>query len=302
MAEKPMFNQTPYAHAKLVDNLLGRTRQFAPETVVGGKSWYKSGQEDAEYLGQKMGRDAIAGGAVLGKLSSRTDWNINRMMGLQLMDLSDKQVNLIHQGAELSRTAGAKATSAIRRRAGLSGTPLSGQALPEISAAIRVRDNEVDNPLDIFKKKETGSNKTLDFSQALATGGKHEGTVIDTHAYDAALDDYNVKYGTGNRHLERSGTYKFMQSVYNTAHSKALKAGLIPSDTTANEFQAMHWLHQINNKVHYNQNAATTAKANVTKTTNLVNNNPQYDPAAHGLAPLAIKTSHLTAFNEGMTK
>jgi hypothetical protein len=295
-----LFNQTPYAHAKLVDNLLQRNHSFTPETISSGKSWYGSGQEDANYLGEKMGRDTLAGGAVIGKLSARTGWNANRMMGLQLLRVSDKQEGMVRRGAELVKEVGPEAAEGLKRRIGFKGTPLGGQSLENIDAALKVRSGEAKDPLSIFTIKNNGSsNKTSDFAVQLAEGGKHPNQVIDTHAYDAALDDYNIKYGTANKHLTKSGTYSFMQSVYNTAHAKALKAGLVPSDTTPAEYQAMHWVHQITNKPSFNASASRSAKAEITKTGNLLTNNPQDNPASHGLPPIVFRDPRSIAFNEG---
>jgi hypothetical protein len=221
------------------------------------------------------------------------------MQGLQLLDVTDRQRNLVTRALEIQKSGGKDEATALRRRI-FGGTPLGNANLLNVDAALRVRNKEVADPMDIFNIKKNTSNKTPDFAQAVATGGKNPSAVIDTHAYDAALDDYNIKYGTANTHLAKAGTYKFMQSVYSTAHAHALRKGLIPSDTTISDFQAMHWVHQINNKVSRNPSAARTAKATVTITNNLLENNPQWNPAGHGLAGVVTRAHHLKAFNEGM--
>lgn len=293
------FEQNSATHKALVRNLISRTKAFSPETIASGKNWYPSGQVDAQYLGDRMGRDALAGGAILGKLSGQTDWNVNRMQGLQVLDLTDRQGNMINRALEIQKNGDKDEAAALRRRA-VGGTPLGNQNLPNLAAVLKVRNNEVEDPMSIFNIKKNTSNKTPEFALALATGGTHPAPVIDTHAYDAALDDYNIKYGTANDHLAKAGTYKFMQGVYTAAHAHALRHGLVPSDTTLSDFQAMHWVHQINNKVAVNPSAARSAKSAVSITNNLMEANPQWNPANHGLAAITTRAHHINAFNEGM--
>jgi hypothetical protein len=294
MVEAGKFEQTPEVRSQLVSNLVARTKQFTPETISAGKEWYKSGQKDSAYLGEKFGGSTLSGAAALAKLSSGTDWNKNRMMGLQLIHVDDKATSLIHRAAEI--TGDKEHTKNLRRRAGLPGTPLDLQTNTNISAALKVRDNEVSDPMSIFKINKNTSNKTPDFAHALATGGSHDKPVIDTHAYDAALDSHHIIYGTGNTHLAKAGTYGFLQGAYTEAHAHSLKHGLIPSDTTVSDYQAMHWTHQINAKVNTNPRAAATAKASETQTRNLLNKNPQFNPETHGLSALTLRRK---AFEEG---
>lgn len=281
------FDLTPEVHKQLVRNLVKRTKEFTPESITAGKEWYPGGQEDSEYIGESAGTGRLGGAAILGKLSSGTEWGKNRMMGLQLLRISDKQQRLLTRASEMPGDAG----KVLRQRAGLPGTPLNLQTTSNILDALKVRNKDVE-PLDVFKEKPTGSRKTSDFTKTLDTGGAHPFATIDTHAYDAALDNYHIKYGVGNEHLAKAGVYNFMQNVYAHAHAHALKHGLVPSDTTIADFQAMHWTHQINNKVKVNARAASTAKASITQTTNLLAENPGFDPAAHGLRPIVTRTEH----------
>ena len=304
--EPGKFELNPENHAKIVNNLLKRTKQISPEHISGGKSWYPEGRKDSEYIGKELsGQSTESGAAILGKLSSGTEWRVNRMMGLQIPTISDKQFNLIRRGADISREARSikgtteeakpekekakEATSQIRRVAGLRGTPLDLQTLENTDLALKVRNNEVKNPMDIFAQKKTGANKTPDFANQLATGGHHPLAVIDTHAYDAALDNYQVPYGTANTHLSKAHVYSFMQNAYAEAHQKALQQKLIPQDTSIGDFQAMHWIHHITNKQVLNDNAARSAKAGDTRAINLVKKNPHLNPASHGLSPIVIQ-------------
>jgi len=312
MALEPgKFELNDVSHKQIVNNLIHRTKQLTPESVSQGGAWYKSGNQDAEYLSSQFGGGTLGASSAIAKLSASTDWNKNRMMGLQLPNIDDRSTKLIHRSAEIGKEMRSEgrsadeikgATSALRRRAGLPGTPLSLQTSDNISAALKVRDDEVDHPLDIFKIKKNGSNKTPDFAMALATAGHHPAAVIDTHAYDAAMNSYHIPYGTGNTHLAKAGVYSFMQNAYADAHQKALKQKLVPEGTSLSDFQAMHWMHQINNKVQVNAKAARSANANITITGNLLRNNPEFDPANHGLAPISLRTAHLDAFREGANK
>lgn len=288
--EPGKFDLTPEVHKQLVRNLVKRTKEFTPESITAGKDWYPGGQEDSEYIGSEAGVGRLGGAAILGKLSSGTEWGKNRMMGLQLLRITDKQHSLIRRAGELPGDEG----KVLRRRAGLSGTPLNLQTTANILDALKVRNNDV-KPLEVFKENPNGSRKTSDFTKTLDTGGAHPFATIDTHAYDAALDSYHIKYGVGNEHLAKAGVYNFMQNVYAHAHAHALKQGLVPSDTTVADFQAMHWTHQINNKVKVNTRAASTAKAAITQTTNLLAENPTLDPSSHGLRPIVTRSAHFEA-------
>lgn len=309
MALEPgKFELNQDSHNQIVKNLMRRTKQLTPESVSQGGAWYKSGNQDAEYLGGQFGGGTLGASSAIAKLSASTDWNKNRMMGLQLPKLDDHATKLIHRSTEIGREMRGEGrsaeeisgeTRALRARAGLSGTPLSLQTSDNISAALRVRDNEVDHPLDVFNLKKNGSNKTRDFALALNSAGTHPAAVIDTHAYDAAMDSYHIPYGTGNTHLAKAGVYSFMQNAYADAHQKALKSKLVPEGTSLSDFQAMHWMHQINNKVQVNAKAARTANANITITGNLLKNNPDLDPAKHGLEPISLRTAQLDAFGSG---
>lgn len=284
------FDLTPEVHAQLVKNLTKRAKQFSPQSITAGKDWYVGGYEDSSYIGEQSGGSVLSGAAILGKLSAGTEWGKNRMMGLQLLGMSDRHANFIRRAHEIAKeNDGKEAATALRRRAGLPGTPLDLQSSMNIDSALRVRNKEYADPMDAFTIKPTGANKTPDFTMGLATAGQHHVPAIDTHAYDAAMDSYHITYGVANKHLAKKGVYNFMQNVYADAHKVALKHKLIPEGTTLPEFQAMHWVHHINNKVEVNAGAARTAKANVTQNANLLRNNPTLDPTVHGLRPLVTR-------------
>lgn len=309
MALEPgKFELTAENHKQLVANLLKRTKQFTPDSVKAGKEFYPSGQQDSEWLGKEIGGDTLSGAAILSKFSGGTDWNINRMQGIQFPTLDDRaeaQIRKIESTRAEMKAEGrpkldiTNTVKSIRAKAGLPGTPLGLAGSRELTAALDVRSG-AKSPLEIFNDRRK-SRKTPDFRDTLATGGQHTGAVIDTHAYDAALDSYHIPYGVGNQHLNKVGVYDFVQNAYAVAHQKALSRGLVPENTSLGDFQAMHWFHQINNKALVNQKANASAKAAITKIGNLLRNNPQTNPETKGLAPIVLsRQPHLAAFNGGM--
>jgi hypothetical protein len=289
------FELTPEVHSHLVRNLLKRTKQFTPESVTAGKDWYPIGHEYSQHIGEESGAGTLGGAAILGKLSAGTEWNKNVLQGMQVLNVTDRQANLIRRASEISKESGEENAKQLRARAGLVGTPLNLQTSSNIDAAIKVRNKEVDNPMDVFTEKLSGARKTSDFTYSLASAGEHNAAPVDTHAYDAAMDDYHIPYGTGNNHMKKAGVYNFVQNVYADAHQKALKQGLVPEGTTLPDFQAMHWVHHINNKIKINKNAAKSAKAQTTQTVNLLAAHPDLNPAGKGLPALATRNDHFYA-------
>jgi hypothetical protein len=56
MALEPgKFELNQDSHNQIVKNLMRRTKQLTPESVSQGGAWYKSGNQDAEYLGGQFG-------------------------------------------------------------------------------------------------------------------------------------------------------------------------------------------------------------------------------------------------------
>lgn len=301
----------PEVHAKLVSNLIKRTKEFTPGTITGGAKWYGNAQKDAIHFGEATKTDVMTGGAAMGRLSGGTEFNMNRLQAIQIPRLSEKQQKGLENVARIQEEGASKdVTKPMKLKLNLEGTPLWHQTTKMAVDAIKLARGEHKNPMDVFGKPSNASNKTADFGMGIATGGSHPFPTIDTHAYDAAHDSYNIKYGTANEHLTKVGVYQALQSAYADAHAHAIHSGMVPSHTTLADFQAMHWVHHIANKRVENPKSVSAAKASETKVTNILKRNPELDPVKSGLPPLSTsrdlapsvmqRTSHfLSGTSEG---
>lgn len=299
------FELTQENHNKIVANLLKRTRELSPEAIKGGSSWYKSGQQDASFIGEQSGQGRLAGAAILGRLSPTTDWDLNRLMGIQTLHVPDRGVAAIREAAEMPRekderlkSLAATKKTKLKEVAGLPGTPLANQTLDNINKSLKVRNGEI-APLDAFNIHPNKSRKVSDFALTLESGGEHPNAVIDTHAYDAAMDSVHVPYNTGNTHMKKAGVYNFVQTAYADAHQKAIKQGLIPETMSMGDFQAAHWLHQQNKKREVSTRSQGTNKGTGGFIQRMLAENPHLDPAQHGLDPILARTDH---FSTGLTE
>lgn len=281
--------EDPGVHASLVRNLMKRTKEFTPETKASGGKWYGEAQADAAHFGDVTRTDITTGGAAIGRLSGGTEYNLNRLMALQIPRLTPIQSRAVRTAGRLSAEgAPAEEVRKVRTAGGLERTPLWHQSARMGLDALRLAHGEfAPEPTDVFGGRSTTSNKTLDFGLGVSTGGRHPSPPIDTHAYDAAHDSYQIPYGTAMSHTSKVGVYDAVQNAYASAHQKSLKAGLIPEDTTLADYQAMHWVHHIANKRVVNKRSATSAKAGETIIGNIVRHHPDLDPAKHGLPRLS---------------
>ena len=293
------------AHAELVNNLIKRTHQFTPDTIKNGAAWYGKAQQDAIHFGEVTGTGALGGGAAIGRLSGGTEFNLNRLQALQVPMLSPKQhkglESIIKVQGEMSEEGKGKTkeekqalsekikdvTKPMRLKLGLGGTPLWHQTTPMTVDASRIAQGKIEDPMSVFGKPSTASNKTLDFAMGVGTGGTHPYVPIDTHAYDAAHDSYSLPYNTGNKHMSKVGVYAAIQSAYAQAHAHSLEHNLVPSNTTLADYQAMHWVHHIANKRVLNPASASSAKASETKVTNILQRHPEFDPVKFNLPALS---------------
>lgn len=265
-------------HNQIVKNLINRTREFIPSTVEMGANWYPSAQKDAEAVGEG---NVNAGAAAISRLSGTRDYQSNRLMGLQLMHVNHEDI------ADLAKAYNTdKELHPIVREQLLAGSPLSAQTTDNILRAASVVKHGAE-PESIFNRTKRNSNKLPDFHVAVRSGGT-EGHLfpIDTHAYDAALDDYLIKYGDGNEHMKRAGVYPFMQSAYLKAHEMSVKQGLVPKDTTPAQYQAMHWLHHQFGKAMVNNRSRSMLFSGPAKAESMVAKFPELNPESKGLDPI----------------
>lgn len=287
-------------HNTIVKNLLKRTGELSPEAIKGGSSWYPSAQRDADFIGSESGQGTLSGAAVLGRLSPGQDWDLNRVMGIQTLHLDDKATAAIRTAAELPREKDARLKELVkvertrlRGVAGLPGTPLDAQTTDNIDKSLRVVSGGAD-PMSIFNIHPSKSRKVSDFALTIAAGGVHHDAVIDTHAYDAAMDSYTVPYNTGNDHMKKAGVYNFIQSAYARAHSEAIKRGMIPETMSMGDFQAAHWLHQKQGKQEVSARSSGTSRGTGGSLERMLAENPHLDPARLGLDPISSRSTHFT--------
>lgn len=298
------FELDAYAHKKLVNHLLDRTRAWTPDSLNLGRSWYPSGKQDSSYIGKEVGGNISHGAAILAKLSPQTDWQMNRLKGLQTLSIGDKATSKIHEAAQLTGVENKPARDKLRVEAGLPGTPLNYTPTSDISHVLRMRDTAKPSE-DAFTKSNFSSlgtnmsTKVPDFGMSLATGGHHEKPPVDVHAYDAAVNTLTAATSVAHTHLNKAHVYNFVQSAYVRAHAHAAKHGMIPSDMTLGDFQAVHWIHQQTQKVAANPKSMGAVKANATAVENYLKSSPSLDPASRGLAPVT-RLDHFLAGRGGV--
>jgi hypothetical protein len=296
---------------QMVNNLLTRTRQFTPDTVASGAKWYPTGQADSRYLGERFGSRTPeqAGAAALARLSPKQEWDINRMQGLQLTRTDEKAKGHLEKALSVVKETKASVkdlpeeqrapviekakeeTKALRKKAGLPGTPLNEQSTDTVVRALKISSGEVSDPLghEVFPKKPaSAASKIEDFAHALHTGGQSHLFPVDFHAYDAAMNRTDLPADVGNAHMKTAGVYNHVQDSYREAHAHALRQNLIPSETTLGDFQAMHWVHHQGLKQASNPRSGGRVTSGITRKINYLKRNPDLDPVKHGLTPLNL--------------
>lgn len=280
------------SHQQMVKNLLDRARDFTPEHIAAGSGWYSLGQEDSDYIGGKAigGLGSVFhGSAILSKLSPQTHWEQNRMQALQVQTLDDHQIHLLRKSVE-----DPSMREEFLTKGRIQGTPLGDAPGKRVLAAVQLHLGE-QAPHAAFRKTNTGANKTHDFNQSLSSGGLH-GLTIDTHAYDAAMNTYNYEEGSpAQAHLSSGGVYQALQRAYLSAHKKALQSGLIPEGTTPAQFQAMIWVHHLDNKVRVNNKARGRLIWQDRRNREWQQTMPELDPANHGLPAMQFRSDHFLA-------
>jgi hypothetical protein len=294
----PGFELTAKNHETLVRNLLKRTREFSPQTVEEGTKWYPSGAEDAAHVGEG---DVNAGAAILSKLSPQKDWTINRQMGLQLRAITAGQLAPLRQA--FHEKADKEELTKVRSDV-LGESPLKNQTTLAILSADNIRQGDVKHD-EAFRSKGAGSKKTGDFKTALGSAGEAPTAPIDTHAYDAALDRYDVPYGAGSEHMKTGQSYDFVKSAYTEAHRRAVKTKLVPKDMTLAGFQATHWLHHQLGKALESKKVEAQAYNAVRSGLKFAGRNPEWDPSTHNLQPLQTEeqlSGRLAHFAAGMSE
>lgn len=297
------FELDKYAHKKLVDNLVNRTTQWTSKTMEAGTSWYPGGKEDSEYIGSQNQGNVRTGAALLAKVSPQTDWQINRMKGLQFQTVDDKASAKIQEAASLTGKENAEARKKLRGEAGLQGTPLNYTPTTDLATALKMRDKPKEEPFVKQNFPTIGTNqstKIQDFGESLASGGKAPVIPIDVHAYDAAVNTLQDSQDVSHQHLGKAHVYNFVHSAYVKAHATSIKQGLIPSNMTLGDYQATHWVHQQTLKKAANPRSAGAVAGNQKAVRTYLSNRPDLDPQKHGLQPIpGLGNSRQSHFDMG---
>jgi hypothetical protein len=263
--------------------------------VQTGNSWYPKGHEYATHIGQQFSaaNPAFAGAGQLSVLSPKNSWSQNVLGSFQTLDFDDVQTRTIHKMVEMGKEGADKdVLSGMRRDVGISGTPLESTTNGVISKALRIRDNEISDPVgpDVFASEGKPNvriyRKTPDFAHALATAGKSTRFPVDFHAYDAGMDRLDLNANVANDHMKKAHVYDFVQNAYQHAYAHSISNGLIHPDTTFGGYQAMHWSYQKRNKTTSNVRSQASATGETNKVRRWIEENPHWDPTNHGLPPL----------------
>jgi hypothetical protein len=296
------FALNPSNKRIMVENLTRRATQFTDDTYARGMEWYKSAQKDAYHVGAG---NVDVGASVISLLSGRTNFQVNRQMALQLMTLTPEHVSAIQQhhdtvrmvnklpgGKDHPNAAPLLAHANSLRDSVLGGTPLAKMTSGSILRAHQVISGER-HPLGIFNvigvkgQRLSGPKKQFDFAGQMRSGGQFDDFApIDTHAYDAALDNLDVTYGTANEHMKTGPTYDFIHDAYKKALVKSIAAGHVDKGTTIGQYQAMHWVHHQTLKAAQRPGVLSGMVSHQVSALAIADKLPHLDPAKHGLDPI----------------
>ena len=296
------FALNPANKRVMVDNLTRRSAQFTGDTIARGIDWYKSAQKDAYHVGSG---DADIGASVLSLLSGKTNYQVNRQMALHLMTLTPQHISAIQKHADVSKAvnklpgrknhpdAAAMIEHANALRASVvDGTPLAYTPSQTILRAHKVLMGEI-HPLQIFGavgtkgQRLSGPKKQFDFAGQIRSGGKFDDFApIDTHAYDAAMDNLDIPYGTANEHMKSGPQYDFIHDAYKKALTKSIALGHVAEGTTIGQYQAMHWVHQQNLKAAARPGVLSGMVSQQEGALKYASAMPHLDPTTHGLDPI----------------
>jgi hypothetical protein len=300
-----------------VKNLVRRSEDFNDDTFSRGMEWYASAQKDAHHVGEG---NVDIGASVLSTLSGKTNYQINRQMALHVMALTPEHIDALKQHVTLARTiAGTGGDknpanapliehAAKLRAATVGGTPLSYTPSATILRAHKILHGEL-HPLGVFDvigvkgQRKSGPKKQFDFAGQIRSGGKFDDFApIDTHAYDAAMDNIDIPYGTANEHMKSGPVYDFIHDAYKKALTKSISAGHVPKGTTIGQYQAIHWVHQQNLKAANRPSVLSGMVSQQESALKYAASLPHLDPAKHGLDPIESSesiVSRISYFDQG---
>ena len=293
---------------QLVTGNYVRAYQNAPDVArQHGANFYPSWHEDAQHIGQAIGRDTNAGAALLAHLSPANEAEQNRIHALQVTHgVSDRQEkHLLKAGQSASMATGAASrrthalkagdtvaasrwdaeaqqhkadTARFRQLGGIKGTPLGGLGSREIANALKVRSGAHADALGSL-----GDVKIGDFGRLIADPTAKRAP-IDTHYHDAGVNRIDIPYAQ-SRGLEAKGRYEHFQGAHEAARQQiSRQTGVEVS--TADLMGGIWYAHQ-QRKVEGNPSARKARLASETKLSRIRGSKSaqQFLPERFGLKP-----------------
>lgn len=308
---------TPQQTLTVAGNLSRAYLNAPPEALAHGAQFYPEWEQTAGHIGEMIGQDQAAGAALLAHLSPATEAEMNRIMGLQMVHGglgSSRQMSALRSAAQAaveakgfkSRETAAKkrgdtraashwndeyqkakaSAQAHRRRTGIAGTPLGGQASNAILNAMNIREGITADPLGSL-----GDIKIADFGRMINDPYGYERPPIDTHYHDAAMGRTDVPYAV-KRGLSAKGRYESFQMAHQMAHAQTMEElGLDPDAVAHSTFMGGIWYAQQMRKAIENPDSMKARLASITKLANVRRNTKfaPYLPESHGLSPAFAK-------------
>lgn len=277
----------------------------SPEMRAAGARFYPLWNETAEHIGNVVGGTTSHGAAVLAHLSPSNEAEKNRIQGLQLAHtLTDDIAHHILLGAEHGLQAKSHEVSARhvqpgsskhafhmqeyekhakevlrhRRATGYTGTPLGSVGLRELANAVRVIQNQWENPLESLT-----TSKISDFGNLINDPAYHR-VPIDTHYHDAGVNRLDLPY-EAERGLNAIGRYGAFQQASNMGQRRYERMSgdlILPG-----AFMGGIWYGHQQRKVMANPDAMSARRAADTILNRMRSDpsNVHFLPETHGLEP-----------------
>jgi hypothetical protein len=313
----------------------GTLRRKTSPFIQEGAKIIPAATETSQFIAQKAGLPTSEPtSALLATFatpdSQRTEHEMGRVMGLQLLDkINDSKFNWHIQQAnrkqetihQMQREPGGKEKYAKeivglegeiekhRIGAGIAGTPLGQIPVHHIFAASKMLTGEVEAPLENVGVSRTQgreaspirfseSSRRGELASQIETGGKAPKYPVDADIFDAIVQKSDIPYSL-TRGFSNDIAYRGIQGVgeraYETLRNRP-QTGLVPGVDKLSDFLGAIWLDQ--RRAHIS-GVMTPEKQEeqrlvVGRETNLgrfVSHNPQTNPRTHGLPPLNLPPS-----------
>jgi hypothetical protein len=272
---------TPQRTVAVANRFINRFQQTPPHLRQTGAEFYPTWHEDAQHIGHVTGLGHEAGAAILAHLSPANEAEQNRIQALQLVHgVSDRQAGHLINAAKSSRAAQSAEVrlrhaepgsrfhqeltselaghtarnAALRRKAGIEGTPLGNLGSREIGQALEVRQGQhAADPL-----ASLGRMKRRDFGGMIADPIGATRAPIDTHYHDIGVGQMNIPWTT-KRGLEGVKRYEAFQGAHLTALNKIRQ--ITGEEIPSSEFMAASWYGHLQAKMEANPHALRSRRA-----------------------------------------